>query len=434
MRRPKHAVSSALGLKRTAENAGPEPPFDLQINIAAAKARPRKRQMTETASPASHASPKGPLAGLRVVDLSRLAPGPYCTMLLADLGAEVIVVGGGRAGVAIPELSRGKRFISLDLKAPAGRDALHALVKTADVLVEGFRPGVAARLGAGYEELSALNPKLVYCSLTGFGQDGPRAQEAGHDLTYLALSGVLGGLGPKGAPPVPPLNLVADFAGGSLVAALGILAAVIEARGSGRGQQIDAAMVDGSLSLMAMHLPLWHTPHWPARGEGLLAGDKPFYRTYACADGRYLAVGALERGFFENLWRVLDLGAVPDHMAAANWPAIERTLTETFLTRPRDEWAALFAGTDACVAPVLEPHEVWDEPHIAARHPTSGPHEVPAVPRLSRTPAVARPLDQSDQSRAVLGALGLSEAQMDAAIDPPQKAQRTGLDWPPALR
>jgi len=158
-------------------------------------------------------APKGPLAGLRVVDLSRLAPGPYCTMLLADLGAEVIVVGGGRAGVPIPELSRGKRFISLDLKAPEGRAALHALVRTADVLVEGFRPGVAARIGAGYDALSALNPKLVYCSLTGFGQDGPRALEAGHDITYLALSGVLGGLGPKEAPPTPPLNLVADFAG-----------------------------------------------------------------------------------------------------------------------------------------------------------------------------------------------------------------------------
>lgn len=387
-----------------------------------------------TEFPPAAEPPKGPLAGIRVVDLSRLAPGPYCTMLLADLGAEVIVVGGGRAGVAIPELSRGKRFISLDLKAPAGREALHALVKTADVLVEGFRPGVAARIGAGYAELSALNPRLVYCAITGFGQDGPRAKEAGHDLTYLALSGVLGGLGPKDGPPSPPLNLVADFAGGSMVAAIGILAAVIEAQRSGRGQFIDAAMVDGALSLMAMHLPLWRTPHWPARGDGLLAGDKPFYRSYPCADGRYIAVGALERGFFEALWRTLDLGTVPDHMAVANWPDIERRLSATFLTRPRDDWAALFAGTDACVAPVLEPHEVWDDPHIAARHPRSGPHNVPAVPRLSRTPAIARPLDETDHSRAVLGALGLSPAQMDAAIAPVDQDGRTGLDWPPALR
>ncbi|MDQ0505412.1 CaiB/BaiF CoA transferase family protein [Xanthobacter agilis] len=379
-------------------------------------------------------TPKGPLKGLRIVDLSRLAPGPYCTMLLADLGAEVIVVGGGRAGVPIPELSRGKRFVSLDLKAPEGRAALHALVRTADVLVEGFRPGVADRIGAGYDELAALNPKLVYCSVTGFGQDGPRALEAGHDITYLALSGVLGGLGPKAAPPVPPLNLVADFAGGSLMAAIGILAAVLEARASGRGQKIDAAMVDGALSLMAMHLPLWHTPHWPARGEGLLAGDKPFYRTYACADGRFIAVGALERGFFETLWRTLDLGEAPDHMAAANWPTIERTLTDTFRARPRDAWAALFAGTDACVAPVLEPHEVWDEPHIAARHPEAGPHRVPAVPRLSRTPAVAHPLDETDQTRAILTALGFPEADMDKAIAPEDPAARSGLNWPPPLR
>lgn len=388
--------------------------------------------MKEPAPPA--AAPQGPLAGIRVVDLSRLAPGPYCTMLLADLGAEVIVVGGGRAGVAIPELSRGKRFISLDLKAAEGRAALHALVKTADVLVEGFRPGVAARIGAGYEELSRLNPRLVYCSITGFGQDGPRALEAGHDITYLALSGVLGGLGPKDAPPVPPLNLVADFAGGSLMGALGILAAVIEAQRSGRGQFIDAAMVDGSLSLMAMHWPLWRTAHWPARGDGLLAGDKPFYRTYACADGRFIAVGALERGFFEALWRTLDLGEAPDHMSGANWPQIERQLTATFLQKPRDEWAALFAGTDACVAPVLEPHEVWDDPHIAARHPASGPHQVPAVPRLSRTPAAARPLDERDESRTILAELGLSPAQMDAAIPPADPAARTGLDWPPPLR
>ena len=191
-------------------------------------------------------APRGPLAGIRVVDLSRLAPGPYCTMLLADLGAEVIVVGGGRAAAVIPELSRGKTHIALNLKVPEGRAALHALVKTADVFVEGFRPGVADRIGAGYEELSVLNPRLVYCALTGFGQDGPRAKEAGHDITYLALSGVLGGMGPKGEPPEAPLNLVADFAAGSLLAAIGILAAVIEAKTSGQGQFIDAAMMDGT--------------------------------------------------------------------------------------------------------------------------------------------------------------------------------------------
>lgn len=384
----------------------------------------------ETPSPA----PRGPLAGIRVIDLSRLAPGPYCTMLLADLGAEVIVVGGGRAGVAIPEFSRGKRHISLDLKAPEGRSALQALVRTADVLVEGFRPGVADRIGAGYEALSAINPKLVYCAVTGFGQDGPRAQEAGHDITYLALSGVLGSIGPKDRPPTPPLNLVADFAGGSLMATIGILAAVIEARASGKGQFIDAAMLDGALSLMAMHLPLWKTPHFPSRGDGLLVGDKPFYRTYACADGKFIAVGALERPFFETLWRTLELGEVPDHMATATWPQIERRLAETFALRPRDAWAALFAGTDACVAPVLEPHEIWDEPQNAARHPDCGPDRVPAVPRLSRTPSVARPLDTTDHSHAILSELGFSDAEIGAAVAPDDPAKRSGLSWPPPLR
>ncbi len=183
----------------------------------------------------THAHRSGPLADIRVVDLSRLAPGPYATMLLSDLGADVIMVGGGRAGVPIPSRSRGKRMISLDLRSEDGRAALQSVVRTADVLVEGFRPGVAARIGAGYDELSALNPRLIYCSLTGYGQRGPRAQEAGHDINYLAVSGVLGALGPSDRPPTPPLNLIADFAGGSLVAAFGIVSALYERERSARG-------------------------------------------------------------------------------------------------------------------------------------------------------------------------------------------------------
>lgn len=389
--------------------------------------------MSGKSDPADH--PAGPLRGVRVIDLSRLAPGPYCTMLLADLGADVITVGGGRAGMAFHELSRGKRFISLNLKTAAGKAALHGLVKSADVLVESYRPGVAARLGAGYEELAALNPALVYCSITGFGQTGPRAQEAGHDLTYLALSGVLGGLGPADGPPVPPLNLVADFAGGSLMAAIGILAAVIESRSSGKGQYIDAAMLDGALSLMAMHFPLWRTPVWPGRGDGLLAGDKPFYRSYRCADGKYVTVGALENHFFATLWTMLDLGEVPDHMAVANWPEIERRLGETFASQPRDHWASHFAGSDACVAPTLEPHEIWDEPHIRARHPDSGPDRVPAVPHLSRTPAIARPLDLNDHTVTILRELGMEEEDIRTAHAPvAEKSDRQGLDWPPSFR
>ena len=377
---------------------------------------------------------RGPLAGIRVIDLSRLAPGPYCTMLLADLGAEVIVVGGGRAGVAIPEFARGKRLISLDLKQEAGRAALRALVKSADVLVEGFRPGVADRIGAGYEALSAINPRLVYCSITGYGQTGARSQDAGHDINYVAITGALGATGPSDARPFPALNLLADFAGGSLVAAMGILAAIIEARTSGTGQYIDAAMIDGTLSLMAMHLPLWQTPHMPARGDGLLVGDKPFYRTYACADGKFVAVGALERGFFVALWTKLGLGEAPDHMRASNWPMIAHRLGEIFLTRTRDDWAQFFLGTDCCVTPVLDPGEIWDDPQVRVRHPTSGPTRVPAIPRLGKTPAVAHDLDMTDQTRAVLTELGLDPRTIYAVVGAAGQTTISGLAWPPEIR
>ena len=231
--------------------------------------------MSELSAKSKAAAPQGALSGVRVIDLTRLAPGPYCTMLLADFGADVIAVGGGRAGRALEAFARGKRHIALDLKTEAGRRALHALARGADVFVEGFRPGVAARLGVDYERLSALNPKLVYCSITGYGQGGPRAREAGHDINYIALSGVLGAIGPAGQPPQPPLNLVADFAGGSLIAAFGIVAALFEARRSGKGQYIDAAMIDGCMSLMAMHYPAWGTPILPGRGDGMLAGNAP---------------------------------------------------------------------------------------------------------------------------------------------------------------
>ena len=372
--------------------------------------------MSDVSAGAEIRSAKGPLHGVRVVDLTRLAPGPYCTMLLADFGAEVISVGGGRAGSALKAFARGKRHIALDLKTEAGRRALHALVRTADVFVEGFRPGVAARLDAGYETLSALNPRLVYCSITGYGQDGPRAREAGHDINYIAVSGVLGAIGPAGQAPQPPLNLVADFAGGSLAAAFGIMAALFEAGRSGKGQYIDAAMIDGCLSMMAMHFPAWGSAMMPARGDGLLAGNAPHHRCYLCADGKYVAVGALERGFFQTLWRMLDFGDAPDHGDRANWPQIESTLAGAFLTRTRGEWAAIFAGSDACVTPVLDPAEAWDEPQIRHRHPLASGRAVPPMPRLGRTPGVAGETDLTDRSREVLLELGLSQEEIDAAI------------------
>ncbi len=373
----------------------------------------------------------GPLVGVRVIDLSRLAPGPYATMLLGDLGAEVIVVGGGRAGVAIPELSRGKSFISLDLRSDDGRKALHALVRTADVVVEGFRPGVAARIGAGYDELSGLNARLIYCSLTGYGQDGPRSQEAGHDINYVSISGLLGAMGPADRAPAPPLNLVADFAGGSLVAAFGIVTALFERQNSGRGQFVDASMVDGCLSMMAMHYPLWKTGVMPSRGEGLFAA--PYYRTYECRDAKFVAVGALERAFFVALWTMLGLGDPPDHFDAAIWPAIEHTLGEAFKQKTRDEWAAIFIGSDACVTAVLEPDEVMGDAQFKSRHPGADT-PVPVVPRFDRTPGRSASTDLSDVTAGVLAKAGV-DPEVIARLTVNQAAEkRTGLDWPPEFK
>jgi alpha-methylacyl-CoA racemase len=376
----------------------------------------------------------GPLAGVRVIDLTRLAPGPYCTMLLADLGADVIVVSGGRAGVAVPELSRGKRFITLDLKSEAGRDALRRLAASADVLVEGFRPGVAKRIGADPEVLRVENPGLVYCSLTGYGQTGPRSQDAGHDINYLGLSGVLGAVGPAGDRPYPPLNLMADFGGGGLLAAFGIVCALADRARTGKGQKVDSAMVDGCISMMAMHFPLWKTTAMPGRGEGLITGSAPFYRTYRCSDGRFVAVGALERGFFERLWAGLELGEPPDHMVTANWPCIQEALSARFASAPRDVWSQRFQGTDACVTPVLEPDEIWDEPQVRARLARNGPAAVPCVPKFERGADTVAALDLSDRTEEVLAEAGF-DAIAIARSKPTGKVEaKTGLAWPPDLR
>jgi alpha-methylacyl-CoA racemase len=370
------------------------------------------------------------LGGVRVLDLSRLAPGPYCSMLLADLGAEVVMVGGGRTGAPIPVLRRGKAAIDLDLKSDEDRTLLHRMVVHADVLIESFRPGVAARLGADHQQLQEINPRLISCSLTGYGQDGPLAQRAGHDINYLAIAGALGTFGESGRPPTPPLNLLADFGGGGLLAAFGILAALHERGRSGKGQHVDAAMVDGVLSMMAMPFADWGTPTLPTRGAGVLTGTMPAYRTYECADGRYVAVGALEPQFFSALWtglRVADGSAPPDYLDPDNFPGLTRTLETAFRTRSRDRWAAHFADTDACVTPVLEPHELADHPHIAARHPRFGLRDVPAVPRFSCTPAVPR--DASD-SADILRGFGLTDPEIRRVAVP---GEITGgdLSWPP---
>lgn len=370
------------------------------------------------------------LKGTRVLDMTRLAPGPYGSMLLADMGAEVVVVGGGRSGLPIDSYHRGKRFVNLDLKSKEGLDAFRRLAADADVLMEGFRPGVMDRLGLGYEVLKQDNPKLVYCSLTGYGQFGPLAQEAGHDINYVGLSGALGAMGPANGPPTLPLNIVADFAAGGLYAAYSILGALLGRERSGLGQFLDIAMVDGCLSLMTMHYPDWGKPVLPSRGKGLLTGEAPFYRCYACNDGKYLAVGALEGTFFTNLWRGLKIEQPqPDHMDPQTWPAMTEQFERLFASRNRDTWVNHFKGLDACVSPVLAPDEVFRHPHVQARFPGSDTDATPAIPPYSRTPAKPGVTDSKDVSHAVLRELGLSDTTISKAV--PETSDVTGLIWPP---
>ena len=372
-----------------------------------------------------------PLSGIRVIDLSRLAPGPYATMLLADMGAEVITVGAGSDAGVSPVVARGKTLIRLDLKSSEGRDALHHLVQSADVLVEGFRPGVAARIGAGSDELCALNPRLVYCSLTGYGQDGPRAQEAGHDINYLAAAGVLGAMGPPDAPPIVPLNLVADFGGGSLFAVVGILAALTERARTGKGRVIDAAMVDGCLSMMGMHSEMWGTDYMPSRGRGLLDGGAPFYRCYETADGGYMAVGALEPAFFSSFWKGLGLdNPIPNYMDPDIWPALEARFAQAFASRSRAEWTDVFEGTDACVTPVLAPGEVRNDSQIAHRL-IGATGTVPLAPRFDGDDQPPPARNMSDQTEAVLVASGLSSDTVAAVLKNNGAAKTRSLQWPP---
>ncbi len=353
-------------------------------------------------------------------------------MLLADMGADVIAVAGGRAGVALPTVGRGKRVITLNLKEPAGRAALHALVRRADVFLEGFRPGVCATLGAGYEDLSALNPRLVYCSLTGYGQAGPLSQVASHDIDYLAVGGLLGSMGPLDGVPVPPLNLVADMGGGALYAVLGILAALHARAVTGQGSYVDVAMLDGVLSLMTMWYPGWGSPTLPGRGRGLAGGEAPFYRCYACADGRFVAVGAIEPAFFTALWHGLGIDdPQPDHLDRRLWPELTTRFSAIFAGRPRDEWVERLATLDACVAPVLAPDEVWDHPQIAFRHPGASAAQVPSAPRFGAAAAALPTYDLDDATVAVLHEAGLADDDIDRVLAENARQPRAGIGWPP---
>ncbi|MGW2844848.1 CaiB/BaiF CoA transferase family protein [Streptomyces sp. NPDC001108] len=345
--------------------------------------------------------PRGPLAGVRVVELAGIGPGPFAAMLLADLGADVVRVdrpGGPGLGIdpAYDLTNRNKRSVVVDLKAEGGAATVLDLVERADVLIEGYRPGVAERLGVGPDAALARNPRLVYGRMTGWGQEGPLAERAGHDIAYIALTGTLSMIGRPDEPPTVPANLVGDYAGGSLYLVVGVLAALQHARTpGGRGQVVDAAIVDGSAHLAMMIHGMLGAGGWQdRRGSNLLDGGCPFYGTYETADGQYMAVGALEQRFYEEFVRLLGLGdAAPDRGDIARWEELRTAVAARFLTRTRAEWTEVFEGTDACVAPVLSLREAPGHPHLAARS-TFVEHEgltQPApAPRFSATPVSVR--------------------------------------------
>jgi alpha-methylacyl-CoA racemase len=315
-----------------------------------------------------------PLEGLRVVELAAIGPVPYAGMLLADLGAEVVRVDradGERPFAAWHRgLDRGRRSVALDLKQPAGLAALLRLVEGCDVLLEGFRPGVAERLGFGPRECHARNRALVYGRMTGWGQHGPLAHSPGHDINFLALSGALDAIGPEGGPPVVPLNLVGDFAGGALPLVVGVLAALIERRGTGVGRVIDAAIADGTAALLTMLAAMDSAGLWDrGRGRNLLDGGAPFYTVYACADGRHIAVGALEERFYLEFVRGLGLdpAQLPDRDDPEHWPGLRRAFALQFAECDRDTWAKRFEESEACVTPVLSLAEAAEHPHHRAR-------------------------------------------------------------------
>ncbi|MDI2028767.1 CaiB/BaiF CoA-transferase family protein [Saccharopolyspora sp. TS4A08] len=334
----------------------------------------------------------GPLAGVKVVELAGIGPAPFCSMLLADLGADVVRVDRpGTAGGGEDLLNRGKRSVQVDLKHEKGPEAVLALAEEADVLLEGLRPGVTERLGVGPEQCWERNPRLVYGRMTGWGQDGPLAHTSGHDVGYVSLTGMLHLIGRKDGPPQVPANLLGDFGGGAMYLAVGVLAALLEARSSGRGQVVDAAIVDGTAHLGAMLWGFFGSGGWSTeRGTNLLDTGAPYYDVYETADGEHISVGALEPKFYAELLDRLELtGKVPDRDDASNWPELRATFAETFKQRTRQEWTEVFEGSDACFAPVLSMAEAEQHPHLAARQTLvrrDGTLQPAPAPRFSHTP------------------------------------------------
>jgi alpha-methylacyl-CoA racemase len=373
----------------------------------------------------------GPLHGITVLEMAGIGPGPFCAMLLGDLGARVIRIErpdgppGSRQDVSL----RNRRSLALDLKRPEAVAAVRRLACSADALVEGFRPGVMERLGLGPEVLHADNARLVYGRMTGWGQTGPLAPRAGHDINYIALTGALHAMGRSGEPPAPPLNLVGDYGGGGLLLAFGILAALVERGASGKGQVVDAAMVDGAALLMAPLYGMMARGRWRAeRAANLLDGAATFYDSFACACGGFVAVGPIEPAFWDEM--LARLGLDPARFEGrddpANWPRHKALLAEVFRTRARDEWASLFAHGDACVTPILSMAEAPEHPHNTARATFLARHGAmqPApAPRFSRTPGeiAAPPPLRGEHSAEILAEFGFTPEEIAALAPSPAK-------------
>jgi alpha-methylacyl-CoA racemase len=372
---------------------------------------------------------QGPLAGVRVLEIGGIGPGPFAAMMLADLGADVIRVDRPNELPLFPLesmlLHRGRRSVIVDLRHERGAEVIKSLAAAADVVMEGYRPGVAERLGIGPDDLLTVNPRLVYGRMTGWGQDGPLAQSAGHDIGYIAITGALHAIGPKGGAPQIPLNLLGDFGGGGMFLVTGVLAALLEARASGRGQVVDAAIVDGTAVLSTMIHGLMAGGVWrDRRGVNPLDGGLPWYAVYETSDGRHMAVGALEPQFYAEFVRLL-LGEeeTADRGDAAEWPALRERFAAAFRGRTMAEWASVFEGTDACVAPVLSLTEAAHHPHLAERETFQTAHGItqPApAPRFSRTPAALGdgPASPGAHTRAALGDWGVDDVDglLDAGV------------------
>jgi alpha-methylacyl-CoA racemase len=367
----------------------------------------------------------GPLSGIRVLEFESIGPAPFAGMLLADMGADVLVVDrpattdlGLKRERWYDVMMRGKRSVTLDLKSKSGTEAALELAARADALIEGMRPGVMERLGLGPDEALARNPRLVYGRMTGWGQDGPLAPRAGHDINYIALAGVLHAFGRKGEAPVPPLNLIGDFGGGGMLLGFGVACALIEAARSGRGQVVDAAMVEGASLLAAMFSGFLKAGNWSEkRGDNILDTGAPWYDVYETRDGKYVSIGSIEARFFEDLLARLGLKDVPDQHDRTRWPQMRAMFEKAFKSKTRDEWCKVFEGSDACFAPVLSWSEARRDPHNVARksYVTVADVEQPApAPRFSRTPGAVRraPPERGEGGAAALTEWGFSKDEV----------------------